>query len=335
MKLTWREATGSDLALLAEWNHQLIRDEGHRNRMTVEELAQRMEGWLAGAYRAVVFSEEEPVAYALFKADETFIYLRQFFVRRDRRRSGVGRAAWRILKDEVWPKDVRLTVDVLCENRGAVAFWRSVGYRDRCLTLEIMPAAGPKSASVAPSCSEPLGRRSNCSSRTLTYRKLTVRDVAEFRRVRLRALEDCPSGFGSSFEESRHLPLEAFQAMLDVPDTEGMVWGGFEGERLAGFGGLRRESRLKERHKAFIWGVYVDSDYRRKGVGRKLLVQLIEEAMTMPELLLVKLTVESSNMAAKALYESLGFRKFGCEPSALRVDGMLFDEDYLLLRIER
>ena len=31
--MEYRFATDSDLDLLAEWNHQLIRDEGHRNPM--------------------------------------------------------------------------------------------------------------------------------------------------------------------------------------------------------------------------------------------------------------------------------------------------------------
>ena len=35
----------------------MIRDEGHRNRMTVPELEQRMRGWIAGEYRAVVYEE--------------------------------------------------------------------------------------------------------------------------------------------------------------------------------------------------------------------------------------------------------------------------------------
>jgi len=30
-------------------------------------------------------------------------------------------------------------VDVLCRNTSGVAFWRSVGYSDYSLTLEIMP----------------------------------------------------------------------------------------------------------------------------------------------------------------------------------------------------
>ena len=139
MKLSWRYASDSDLGTLAEWNHQLIRDEGHRNPMTVEQLAERMTTWLQGEYQAVVFSDVQPVGYALFKKEGALIYLRQMFVRRDRRRSGIGRAAFEILQREIWPPDVRLTVDVLCRNVGGVAFWRSVGYKDYCLTLEILP----------------------------------------------------------------------------------------------------------------------------------------------------------------------------------------------------
>jgi GNAT superfamily N-acetyltransferase len=107
--------------------------------MSVEELAERMRKWLKGEYRAVLFSSEQPVCYALFKEDHGLIYLRQFFVRRDQRRAGIGRAAISILKETIWPRSVRLTVDVLCQNEGGIAFWRSVGYRDYCLTLEIMP----------------------------------------------------------------------------------------------------------------------------------------------------------------------------------------------------
>ena len=39
-------AAVSDLDLLAEWNYQLIRDEGHRNPMSVTELRERMRGLL-------------------------------------------------------------------------------------------------------------------------------------------------------------------------------------------------------------------------------------------------------------------------------------------------
>jgi GNAT superfamily N-acetyltransferase len=135
-----RFATDGDLDLLAEWNHQLIRDEGHRNPMTVPELHQRMREWLGGEYKAVIFGpQSEPVAYALYKENATEVYLRQLFVRRDRRRKGIGREAMDILRGRCWPRDKRLTVEVLTANSPAIAFWRSVGYKDYCLTLEIVP----------------------------------------------------------------------------------------------------------------------------------------------------------------------------------------------------
>jgi GNAT superfamily N-acetyltransferase len=139
MHLSWRHATEADLPILAEWNHQLIRDEGHRNPMTVDQLATRMKTWLEREYHAVVFLNDTPVSYALFKDENEAVHLRQFFVRRDRRRDGVGRASFEILRKEIWPAGVRLTVDVLCRNTDATAFWRSVGYKDYCLTLEINP----------------------------------------------------------------------------------------------------------------------------------------------------------------------------------------------------
>lgn len=136
-----RTATDADLALLAEWNHQLIHDEGHRNPMTVPELAERMRGWIgSGEYRAVLFAETpgaEPLGYALYRESPDEIHLRQFFIARGRRREGLGRRAFAALREQVWPRGRRLTVDVLVANAGGVAFWRAVGYRDHCLTLEI------------------------------------------------------------------------------------------------------------------------------------------------------------------------------------------------------
>lgn len=138
--MNYRPATTSDCALLAEWNHQLIRDEGHRNPMTVEELQRRMERWLSGEYQAVIFEDNgEPVAYALFCDQPQEICLRQLFVVRHRRSQGLGRRAVEILRSQVWPSTKRLTVEVLVANKRAVAFWRKVGYMDYSLSLEILP----------------------------------------------------------------------------------------------------------------------------------------------------------------------------------------------------
>lgn len=138
--MEYRIASDSDLDLLATWNHQLIRDEGHRNPMTVPELRERMQGWLAGEYQAVIFeANAEPVAYALSMESPTEVYLRQLFVTPSRRREGIGRKAVETLRSQIWPRGKRLTVGVLTANLRAVAFWRAVGYSDYSLMLEIMP----------------------------------------------------------------------------------------------------------------------------------------------------------------------------------------------------
>jgi predicted acetyltransferase len=99
-----------------------------------------MRGWLATDHQAVIFeTDSEVVAYALYRDDGSEIYLRQFFVVRHRRRQGLGRKAMLILFDDIWPKDKRLTVEVLWKNKPAMEFWKSVGYEERSLALEIPP----------------------------------------------------------------------------------------------------------------------------------------------------------------------------------------------------
>ncbi len=86
---------------------------------------------------------------ALFREQAEEIYLRQLFVVRHRRSQGLGRRAVEILRSQIWPKTKRLTVEVLVANKRAVRFWRSVGYADYALSLEILPAPSPLTARTA------------------------------------------------------------------------------------------------------------------------------------------------------------------------------------------
>lgn len=139
-RIQFRRAGPEDCAMLAKLNHQLIRDEGHRNTMSVAELEQRMRTWLEAEYAAQIFEiGGEVVAYGLYRDRATDIYLRQLFVVRNKRRHGIGRQAFESLRTQVWPPGKRLTVEVLTQNAAAIAFWRAVGYKDYCLTLEILP----------------------------------------------------------------------------------------------------------------------------------------------------------------------------------------------------
>ena len=136
----YRLASCNDAQMLGELNHQLIQDEGHRNRMTIPELAIRAEAWLADGYRACIFENDTGVvAYALHREEKDHVYLRQFFVHRAHRRSGIGRQCIQRLLSEIWPTDKRIKVEVLFHNQSGAAFWRAMGFNDYCLTLEREP----------------------------------------------------------------------------------------------------------------------------------------------------------------------------------------------------
>jgi predicted acetyltransferase len=134
-----RIATLDDLPTLVALNRQLVEDEGHRNRSKSDQwFEQRMRGFLAGEYTAVLFQEEDrTVAYALFREQEGSIHLRQFFVCRDCRRRGYGRTALGILREHIWPRDKRVTVGVLCRNTAGYAFWKAMGFADYAIELEM------------------------------------------------------------------------------------------------------------------------------------------------------------------------------------------------------
>jgi predicted acetyltransferase len=137
-ELRCRFATVQDAATLAPLNAQLIRDEGHHNRMSVAELEQRMSAWLSSEYKAVLFELGSQIAgYALFRQDPEHIYLRQLFVTPALRRRGVGRAALAWLWAHAWPKAARLRIDVLLNNTAAQSFWRAVGFKDYCVVMEM------------------------------------------------------------------------------------------------------------------------------------------------------------------------------------------------------
>ncbi len=93
--MDFRIATATDIPQLAFLNAALIRDEGHRNRLTVAELEARMRKFLNENYVAVVFIEDGKTAgYALYRIDEEDgVFLRQFFVVPHARRRGLGREA--------------------------------------------------------------------------------------------------------------------------------------------------------------------------------------------------------------------------------------------------
>lgn len=156
-------------------------------------------------------------------------------------------------------------------------------------------------------------------------RSLTTDDAAALQALRLEALEQAPQAFGSSHEEERDLGPDVFR-LWATPTETSVIFGVFVDGRLAGMAGVGRQSRLKMRHKAHIWGVYVSPNLRGQGLARQVLLAALAHIEAMPGVQQVKLSVSAGNASALALYETLGFQTYGREPAALCVDGVMHDE---------
>ena len=166
---------------------------------------------------------------------------------------------------------------------------------------------------------------SDALNEQLTLRRLTSDDAEIFNTLRLTALQRNPKNFACDYETEAKVPLKVTKDHLD----NGIYIGIFEGDQLVGSVCLHKEEIPKLSHKGDVREMYVDETKRGRGLGKKLLVELIKAAKE-EKLSTVMLAVWQQNEPAVGLYKSLGFKIIAEESRALRLEDGTYIDEYLM-----
>jgi ribosomal protein S18 acetylase RimI-like enzyme len=163
----------------------------------------------------------------------------------------------------------------------------------------------------------------------LPVRRLGPDDAAAFQALRLEGLTRHPCAFAASHDE------EAGQSLAEVAGRleRQPVFGAFDEGALLGVAGFTVPPLAKKRHKGLLWGVYVREAARGRGLGRALVVQVVEYARGHGVQL--HAAVVTTDDTALSLYRTLGFTTYGLEPRGLACAGRYFDQELMVLMLDR
>ena len=166
----------------------------------------------------------------------------------------------------------------------------------------------------------------------MQVRVLEPDDAPALVALRREALTSDPLSFGASVEDDRGLSLEQMRASLGHIASSA-IFGAFDGGTLVGMVGLTRVERVKTRHRAMVWGMFVTPVARGQGLGAALLHAAVDRARSWPGVLQVHLAVSDTAVHAQRMYRRAGFREWGVEPRALAWEGRHVDEHHMVLEL--
>jgi ribosomal protein S18 acetylase RimI-like enzyme len=156
-------------------------------------------------------------------------------------------------------------------------------------------------------------------------RRLTVDDLDLFREIRTEALQECPHTFGSPEEEDGgDAMLAAYRRWLDST-----ILGAFGSASLIGLAGFHVPHDKRARHRGYIFTVYVKEEGRGRGVGDRLIKELLAHAEARVEQ--VHLDVLSTSTAAIKTYKRNGFEIYATDRRAIRMGDTTYDK-YLMIK---
>ncbi|MEM9380114.1 MAG: GNAT family N-acetyltransferase [Planctomycetota bacterium] len=159
-------------------------------------------------------------------------------------------------------------------------------------------------------------------------RRLGPDDAAAYSALRREMLLDTPAAFGSVPGEDWYDTPESAREEMERPEGEIFAAVGEDGALLSVVG-LKRQTRTKRGHCAFVWGVYTTPAARGQGLGGRVLDAVLEFARSLDGVELLQLSVSTDTPGAQRVYERAGFVPWGREPRSMRLGDRRIDEVHM------
>jgi RimJ/RimL family protein N-acetyltransferase len=143
-----------------------------------------------------------------------------------------------------------------------------------------------------------------------------------------------PEAFSTSYEEAITREDPIAQVASNFTTEGNFTFGAFENKELIGMVSLLQEKPIKLEHRANIFAMYVTPNKQGLGLGKALLTAAVSKAKAIEAIEKINLSVVASNENAKKLYTKLGFKVFGFEEKALKVNGVYYTDEHMVLYIK-
>jgi RimJ/RimL family protein N-acetyltransferase len=169
----------------------------------------------------------------------------------------------------------------------------------------------------------------------MLIREITEIDSISYFKLRVQSEQEFPQFVGFNAERELLAGQSGIAALLAGYVLEGtVVWGAFQDDQLIGVVVLSRQLSSKYKHKAFLWGMFVVSEFRGAGVAQALMQAAISWASAHPEVVAITLQVTLSNIRGQQFYKRLGFTIFGTEQRSLFAAGQFHGVHYMELEVK-
>lgn len=159
----------------------------------------------------------------------------------------------------------------------------------------------------------------------ILIKHLTEKDWRIYKSLRIEALEKFPMSFASTLKEENTLSNKEWQNTL----TNSVIFGAFCNSKIIGCCGFSVFKIIKMKHKATIWGMYIQPEYTGLGIADLLLKTAVDYAKN-NGIKKIQLACVSYNQRAIRFYQKNGFEIYAKDSLSIKIGDKFYD-DYLMM----